>query len=66
MASKDNFLVYGGIKFREGISKHAGGNWLAYPMRYSGRGAPFAAQCGGAWIVSVTRLSRTALLEPPS
>jgi hypothetical protein len=26
----DNFLVYGGIKFREGIEKHASGNWIMY------------------------------------
>ena len=43
----NNFLVYGGIKFREGLSKHARGNWMAYANGPDGREVPFADQCGG-------------------
>eukprot|EP01046_Picozoa_sp_COSAG06_P029568 COSAG06_NODE_2749_length_6349_cov_6.086400_2_plen_217_part_00 len=43
----DNFLVYGGIKFREGLSKHASGNFMCYPNGPDGREVPFADQCKG-------------------
>jgi hypothetical protein len=42
-----NVLVYGGIKFREGLSKHASGNILAYPNGPDNRQVPFADQCKG-------------------
>ena len=43
----DNLLVYGGIKFREGLSKHASGNYLVYPNGPDSREVPFADQCKG-------------------
>ena len=49
----DNVLVYGGIKFREGLSKLASGNLIAYadgPFPGGQRlpkGEPFADQCQG-------------------
>merc|ERR1712096_64213 len=43
----DNFFVYGGIKFREGISKHASGNFMAYANGPDGREVPFADQVKG-------------------
>ena len=43
----NNFLVYGGVKFREGLSKHASGNWMAYANGPDRREVPFADQCGG-------------------
>ena len=42
-----NFLVYGGIKFREGLSKHASGNFMAYGNGPDSREVPFADQCKG-------------------
>jgi hypothetical protein len=42
-----NFLVYGGIKFREGISKHASYNYLVYANGPDTREVPFADQCRG-------------------
>jgi len=42
-----NFLVYGGIKFRDGLSKHASGNFMAFPNGPDTREVPFAAQCQG-------------------
>ena len=42
-----NFLVYGGIKFRDGLSKHASGNFMAYPNGPDARQVPFADQCRG-------------------
>ncbi len=43
----NNFLVYGGIKFREGLSKHASGNWILYANGPDKREVPFADQCRG-------------------
>ena len=42
-----NYLVYGGIKFRDGLSKHASGNFMAFPNGPDKRETPFAAQCQG-------------------
>ena len=45
----DNFLVYGGIKFREGVSKHASGNWMAYANgedTYASRAVQFHPNVG--------------------
>lgn len=42
-----NFLVYGGIKFREGLQKHASSNYLAFPNGPDAREVPFADQCKG-------------------
>ena len=44
----DNFLVYGGIKFREGLSKHAGDNYMCSPNGPDAREVPFADQCKGS------------------
>lgn len=43
----DNFLVYGGIKFREGLSKHASNNLIAYGNGPDSRQVPFADQVKG-------------------
>eukprot|EP00039_Didymoeca_costata_P032779 m.39344 g.39344 ORF g.39344 m.39344 type:complete len:907 (+) comp9540_c0_seq1:194-2914(+) len=42
-----NFLLYGGIKFREGYSKHASHNLVAYGNGQDNRMVPFADQCRG-------------------
>ena len=42
-----NFLVYGGIKFREGLSKHATNNYLVFANGPDSREVPFADQCKG-------------------
>ena len=43
----DNVLVYGGIKFREGLSKHAVGNLIVYANGPDSRQVPFADQVKG-------------------
>jgi hypothetical protein len=43
----DNFLVYGGIKFREGLNKVAFRNLMAFPNGPDSRQVPFAVQCQG-------------------
>ena len=43
----NNFLVYGGVKFREGLSKHASDNYMVYPNGPDSREVPFADQCRG-------------------
>ena len=43
----NNFLVYGGVKFREGLSKHASGNLIAFANGPDQREVPFATQVKG-------------------
>jgi hypothetical protein len=42
-----NVLVYGGIKFREGLSKHASDNLIVYANGDDTRQVPFADQVMG-------------------